>query len=257
MAKNHESVVITYSSGDSVAARSEIFRLMSDYPATDEEKQRSQGLFIYSSLLARMTAISDIYRKIVHLPGVVVDLGTWRGQTAVLCENCRAIFEPLHFNRRILCFDTFEGYVGFSDKDKATSLHKDGTYSVGENYADYLSDLLVLHEKANAMGHYHGKHSVIKGDCRETLPSFFAENPSEFVALAFFDVNSYQPTKEAFDIIWKRLVPGGIVAFWQMTRSAIPAEGRVYVENILDGYKHEIFRSETYPGLCYLKKPTP
>jgi hypothetical protein len=254
MTAKHESAVLTYSSGDAVEARNEIYRLMGDYPATEDEKKRSMGLFIYGALFARLTAISDLYRKIVHLPGTVLDLGTWRGQTAVICENCRAIFEPLHFNRSIICFDTFEGYAGFSEKDKATQLHKDGTYSTGGDYADYLKNLLTLHEKANAMGHYHGKHSVIKGDIRVTMPAHFAEHPGQVIALAFFDLNAYAPTKDAFEIVWKRLVPGGIVAFWQLTRTVTPAEGRVYAENIIEGCKHQIFRSETYPGLCYIVK---
>ena len=61
-------------------------------------------------------ATADIYRQIVSIPGDVLDIGTWRGQTAVLCENFRAIYEPLHFNRRIVCFDTFEGYKGYSER---------------------------------------------------------------------------------------------------------------------------------------------
>ena len=174
----------------------------------------------------------------------------------MLCENLRAIFEPLHFNRRIVCFDTFEGYKGFSGKDKATKLHRDGTYALsGNDYAEFLRQLLVLHEKSNAMGHNHGKHKVIKGDCRKTIPRFFQENPSEYLALAFFDVNSYEPTLKAFEPVWGRLVPGGVVAFWQLTRNTIPAEGRVYAEHILGRHAHTLHRSVTYPGLCYLVKP--
>lgn len=255
MEKSHESAVVSYSSVNSVDARMDIFRLMNTYRATDEEKERSLGLFLRGSLLARIFAIADIYKQIVDIPGAVFDVGTWRGQTAVVCENLRAIFEPLHFNRRIVCFDTFDGYKGFSDKDKATELHRDGTYGVGgDDYAEFLRRLLVLHEQSNAMGHNNGKHKVIKGDCRETIPQFFAENPNEYLALAFFDVNSYDPTLKAFQQVWRNLVPGGIVAFWQLTRSTIPAEARVYAENILSDYPHTLHRSATYPGLCYLVK---
>src|SRR5262245_16739198 len=124
MTNKHESSVITYSNDTSLNARTELFDLLNSYPGTTEEKERSLCLFIRGSLLARIFAIRELYEKIVGYPGVIIDLGTWRGQTAVICENLRAIFEPLHFNRRIVCFDTFEGYVGFSDKDKATELHK-------------------------------------------------------------------------------------------------------------------------------------
>jgi hypothetical protein len=256
MAKNHESAVVSYSPPGSLDARMEIFNLMDGYQATKEEKERSLGLFLRGSLLARIFAIADIYRQIVDIPGAILDIGTWRGQTAVLCENLRAIYEPLHFNRRIVCFDTFEGYKGFSSKDKATNLHQDGTYALsGTDYAEFLRQLLSLHEQANAMGHNHGKHKVIAGDCRETIPKFFAESPNEYVALAFFDVNSYEPTLSAFEEVWPRLVPGGIAAFWQLTRNTIPAEARVYSEKILPNFPHKLRRSATYPGLCYMVKP--
>lgn len=254
MKKKHESSVISYSSENSIDARNELFNYLKTYPATDEETERSLGLFIRGSLLARIFAIRELYEKIVLLPGVVIDLGTWRGQTAVVCENLRAIFEPLHFNRRIICFDTFEGYKGFGKKDNATELHKDGTYSVGVEYAALLEKLLVLHEKNNAMGHNHGKHKVIKGDCRITLPNFFKDYTNETVALAFFDVNAYDPTLDAFKMIYEKMVPGGIIAFWQLTRNVIKAEGSVYSENILNTCPHTIHRSQFYPGLCYLIK---
>lgn len=106
MTEKHESSVLTYSPQDAIDARKEIFELMNTYQSTDEEKERSLGLFLRGSLLARFLAISDIYQLIVDIPGVILDIGTWRGQTAVICENLRAIFEPLHFNRRIICFDT-------------------------------------------------------------------------------------------------------------------------------------------------------
>jgi hypothetical protein len=255
MMDKHESSVLTYSSADSIDARMELFECLKTYNATPEETERSLGLFIRGSLLARILAIGDVYRKIVLLPGIVMDVGTWRGQTAVLCENFRAIYEPLHFNRRIVCFDTFEGYQGFSDKDRATELHKDGAYNVGgTDYADYLRALLILHEKSNAMGHNNGKHRVIAGDCRKTIADFFAEHKNEFVALAFFDLNAYEPTEYAFEQIYARLVPGGIIAFWQLTRDSVPAEGAVYTQTIMKKYNCRITRSDTYPGLCYLIK---
>ena len=253
--KNHESTKISYSSSEAIKAREEIYKRLLNYPATDDEAERSLGLFLRGSLLARIMATFEIYQKIIELPGCILDLGTWRGQTAVLCENFRAIAEPLHLNRRIVCFDTFEGYQGFSDKDKPTEIHQDGTYATGGlEYQKYLEELLVLHEKSNAMGHINQKHRVIKGDCRLTLPAFLRENQNEMVACAFLDFNSYEPTKEAIDAIWSRLVPGGVVALWQLTRDLIPAEGSVYNNEILNKLGHTLKRATYYPGLCYLIK---
>lgn len=74
------------------------------------------------------------------LPGAILDLGTWRGQTAVLCENFRAILEPLNFQRRIHAFDTFTGYTGFAEHDtRDRKLFSDGTYSLSGEYADFAA----------------------------------------------------------------------------------------------------------------------
>ncbi len=250
----HESSVLSYSPQSAIRAREELFNRLQHYPATPEETERSLGLFVRGSLLARMLAVAELYQRITTLPGVVMDIGTWRGQTAVLCENLRAIYEPLNFTRRIFAFDTFEGYAGFGEKDQPSDLHRDGSYATGGDYAGYLRELLLLHEQSNAMGHNHGKHQVIAGDCRQTIPDFFAQQTHECVALAFFDLNAHAPTKEAFEAVYARMVPGAIAAFWQLTRSATPAEGQVYVQEILGKKPHRMHRAAIYPGLCYLEK---
>ena len=252
---DHESGVMSYSDEKSLDARFKLFELLFKYPGTNDERERSLGLFIRGSLLARILAIADLYKFIIQKPGIILDIGTWRGQTAIICENLRAIYEPLHFNRRIICFDTFKGYKGFSDKDKSTNLHREGSYDLGgSEYADYLNNLLMLHEKNNIAGHNHGKHKVIQGDCTKTIPIFLSENPSEFISLSFFDLNAYNPTLDAFNHVWSRTIPGGIVAFWQLSRNNTQAEGRVYNEHILNLLNHEISKSNIYPGLCYLTK---
>lgn len=251
----HESSHCTFSALDSLEARQQLYALSQSYPGSPEEKERSLGLFLRGSLFARLLAIDEIYQRIISLPGSILDLGTWRGQTAVLCENLRAIYEPLNFHRRIICFDTFTGYSGFSSQDQATPQHGNGTYSLhGSAYASLLSELLTLHERNNAMGHINGKHKVIPGDILDTLPQFLDSNSNELVALAFLDLNCFEPTRLAVEQILERLVPGGIIAFWQLTRDFIQAEGKVYCSHILDTVPHKLLRSKTYPGLSYLIK---
>jgi hypothetical protein len=253
----HESSILTNSNEDQIKARTELFDLMGSYPATREEKERSLGLFVRGSLLARILATLEVYQQIVALPGSILDVGTWRGQTAVLCENFRAVLEPLNFQRRIHAFDTFTGYAGFADNEpRHRELYSDGTYSLPGAYADLLRKLLNLHERSNAMGHVNNKHRVWEGDCRETLAAFEKELPGEMIALAWFDLNVIEPTRDAFETILSRLVPGGVVAFWQLTRGGeIPAEGIHYLSHILGKHNHRLHRAQAYPSLCYLTFP--
>jgi hypothetical protein len=254
--QGHESVVVSNSPAEAVEVRAQLLNLLRTYPSTDAEIERSMGLFLRGSLLARFMAVEHVYRLVIDKPGCIFDLGTWRGQTAVLCENYRAVLEPLNPYRRIVCFDTFNGYAGFSDADAATELHRDGTYGVGgSDYAALLRGILEMHEASNVNGHNRGKHSVIEGDIRETLPAFLTDNPSEFPALVFFDLNSVEPSQDALERMWDVLVPGGVIAFWQLTQKRIPAEGNVYRNSFMSRHAHSISKCPTYPGLVYLVKP--
>jgi hypothetical protein len=250
----HESGGITRSSEESLSAREKLFKLSQSYPATDTERERSAGLFLRGSLLARFLAIYEIYKEIIELPGFIFDVGTWRGQTAVLAENFRAILEPLNLDRRICAFDTFEGYRGFGERDKPTQLHRDGKYSVGTSYEDYLRELLEIHEISNAMGHYREKHLVIAGDVTKTMPALLNENPEMFIACAFIDLNSVEPTELIIDLIWERLVPNGRMVFWQLTQPKTAGDGMAYVSRILGSKSHLIRRSLIYPGLTQVVK---
>jgi len=254
MKNKHESSELTYSNELSIKSRKKIFKLMQDYDARSEEFERSLGLFVRGSLLARILAITDIYNMILQLPGTIFDIGCWRGQTSVVCENLRAIYEPLNFNRRIYLFDTFTGYKGFKSNEKTTEYQKNNTYSVGDNYPELLNELLILHEKSNAMGHNNGKHQIIKGDCRKTLPKFFKDYPNELIALSYFDLNAFEPTKIAIDLVWDKTVSNGILAFWQLTRNNIHGESIAYQQSILNRYTHDIHICPTYPGLTYIIK---
>lgn len=173
----------------------------------------------------------------------------------MICENLRSIYEPLNFNRRIYCFDTFKGYKGFTSRDKNSKFYRDSTYALsGSKYADFLNNLLIEHEKSNAMGHNNNKHRVIVGDCIKTVPNFFKEYPNQIISLAFLDINAYEPLKAIIHEIWNRIVPNGILAFWQLTRESILAEGSIYFEKLQNDYPHELYQSRVYPGLCYLIK---
>ncbi|WP_460423474.1 dTDP-6-deoxy-L-hexose 3-O-methyltransferase [Pseudomonas sp. ZL2] len=248
------STSVTQSSESQLDAREHLWEEFQNAPLDDAEKERNLGLFIRSPLLARLLAISDVYREIVQIPGSVLDFGTWRGQNAVLCENLRAIFEPFNKQRRIAAFDTFQGYKSHAvDAQVDNENFRDGCYSTGEGYADYLTRLLGLHESINALPHVPSGHKVVAGDIKETLPQFIEDNRNLLVALAFFDMNLEGPTRFALDQILGRCVPGSLLVFFQLQRDFLPGEGYAYVADVLGKVRHELRRSATYPSLCIVK----
>lgn len=250
-----ESTAQSFSNKESLNARKEIFKMMNNFQWDDSEKERSLGLFIRGSLLARIIATQELYLKIINLPGTIFDIGTWRGQTAVLCENFRAIYEPLNLRRKIVCFDTFDGYPEFSEKDNPLRFQRKGTYQAGGlEYVEYLKELLCLHEKSNAMGHNYNKHEIIVGNTEKTIPNYFKDNPHTLISLAFLDLNSYNSTHSALSYIYPKIVPSGIIAFWQLQNHEVHGEGGVYNDFINGKYMHKCLKSKVYPGLCYIIK---
>lgn len=248
------STSVTQSSDSQLEAREQLWQAFARAPLDDAEKERNLGLFIRSASLARMLAISDLYREIVRLPGSVLDFGTWRGQNAVLCENLRAIFEPFNKQRRIAAFDTFAGYQSHAGDGQVANVNfQDGCYDTGNGYADYLRHLLTLHERVNALPEVSGGHQVVEGDIKNTLPQFIEQQRNLLVALAFFDMNLEGPTRFALEQILPRCLPGSLLVFFQLQRDFLPGEGYAYVAEILGKVRHEIKRSETYPSLCIVK----
>ena len=250
----HESARITQSNEQMIENRKLIFEILNRIEFTDDEKQRLLPMFLSSSKLARIFAIYEVYEQIIDIPGSILDLGTWRGETMIICENLRAILEPFNKQRRVIGFDTFQGYEGFQQNETNSKYHKNGTYDTGKDYETILKNLIEYHQGSNVMGHLK-IHKVIKGDVRKTLPQFFKSHQNEIVSLAFFDLNNYEPTEIAFKSIYEKLIKGGILVFWQLTRDkeVVSAEGKFF-NDFIRNLPFKIKKSKFYPSLSYIIK---
>jgi hypothetical protein len=230
----------TNASDAQLAFRDELAELYRSTPLPADELMTNLGLYIRGSALVKLLVLNDLYTRIKDLPGVIVEFGTWWGQNMVLFENLRAIYEPFNKTRQIIGFDTFEGYQGFSAHDEAGDVFDEGGYSVGGQYKQYLERLLEVHEGNNVLGHIRGLHSLVAGDVTETAPRYFEERPELTVALAYFDMGLYRPTKAALEAIRPHLVPGSVLLLDEFSWSEAKGEAVAFKEVFADGgYKIE------------------
>ena len=155
-----------------------------------------------------------------------------------MLENLRAIHEPFNKQRPIVGFDTFRGYGG----DDGAAF-----YNTGAAYKDYLAELLCSHAGANAFGHVPGDHRLIEGDVTVTAPQYFSDNPATLVALAYFDMGSYEPTRAALDAILPHLVPGSVLLFDELTWPGAPGEAIAFKE-VFRGLDYAIEKCALYPS---------
>ncbi|MBU0667303.1 MAG: crotonobetainyl-CoA--carnitine CoA-transferase, partial [Nanoarchaeota archaeon] len=119
--------------------RKKLNLLFNNCPINEDEKLNNLGLFIKRQLLSRILFMHMLYKKIIDIHGVVIEFGVRWGQNLALLQNFRGIYEPFNYNRKILGFDTFEGFPSVSDKDKN---FKKGDYGVTKEYEKYLQKIL-------------------------------------------------------------------------------------------------------------------
>jgi len=232
----------TKSTSSQIAQRQKIFDLFQKRPMPDEHLLVNLGLYMRSSALAKILFINELYGLIVDVPGVIMEFGIWWGQNLILAENLRAIYEPFNHTRRIIGFDTFSGYASFSERDRPTrkggfqsysDVLKEGGYSVSQGYRTYLEKLIAAHEGNNILGNIR-KHTLIEGNVVDTVPKFFEDNPETVVALAYFDLALYEPTKTCLQAILPHLVPGSVILLDELNYPEAPGETIAFKEALRD-----------------------
>jgi len=231
-------------------ARQKLLDLFRKCPIPQEELLVNLGLYIRSSVLAKFLYINELYQRIIHIPGVIMEFGCWWGQNLALFESLRAIHEPYNWTRKIVGFDTFMGYASISPEDGKSELVKEGGYSVTENYEEYLKEILDYHEQENPMSHIK-KYEVVKGNAMITIEKYLDDHPETIIALAYFDLGLYEPIKKCLEAIKPYVVRGTVIALDELNSSEFPGETIAFKEVMgLDKYK--IVRSQFLPDRSYI-----
>jgi hypothetical protein len=227
---------------DQLRAREELSRLFRGAPLPESDMLFNLGLYARSGLLVKFILLADLYRRVMRVPGILLEAGCWYGQNVVLLENCRAIFESFNKQRKIVAMDTFTGYREGKFADS-------GLYATGLQYKEHLAALLRCHARANIYGHQQCPHELVAGDVRETAQKYFYEHPAETVALAILDMGPYEPTKAVLQAIKPRLLSGSCVLLDEFTLADTPGEAQAWLEVMgTSGYRME--RLALYPSKC-------
>ena len=214
---------ITYENENEKNVRNEFLRLYKNCPIPDDEILSNLGLFLNSKSLARILFIQHIYTKIIDVPGVIVEFGTRWGQNLSLFAALRGIYDTFHRHRKIIGFDTFEGFPSIHEKDGTSTLMKQGKLAVTHNYANYLGKIIECQERDNPLGHIK-KNEIISGDATIEFEKYLQDHPETIVALAYFDFDIYEPTKKCLELIRPRLVRGSVLGFDELNDPDSPGE---------------------------------
>lgn len=167
--------------------------------------------FMRRQTLSRLLYLDELYRKIVDVPGVILEFGVQHGATLSILNSLRGIHEPYNHSRTIVGFDTFEGFEGVS-KLNDPEVVKSGQYSVSNDWEVELESIITLQQQFSPLSHIN-KFELIKGNLIETFPNWLETNPGLSVAMVIFDVDIYEPTKYAIEKVIPRLTKRSLLVF--------------------------------------------
>ena len=212
-----------YSSESEEHVRLKMLDLLKNCPIPEDQLLSNIGLFLDSKNLSRILFLDEIYKKIVDTQGVVMEFGTRWGQNSAVFAALRSIYEPFNRHRKIVLFDTFEGFPDISSYDGDSDLMTVGQLSTGENYEKYLSAVMQAQEGTNPLNHIK-KFSICKGEAGEELEKYFTDHPETIVSLAYFDFDLDSPTKRCLELIKNRIVKGSLIGFDELNDQDSPGE---------------------------------
>ena len=150
-----------FSNNQEQDARLKLANLLEECKIPKPEILSNLGLFLNSKNLSRILFMNYIYQKIIDVQGVVFDLGTRWGQNMSLFSSFRGIYEPYNRHRKIIGFDTFQGFVEITPEDGESNLMNPGNVTVSPNYENYLNEIMECHEQDNPLSHIK-KFSIIR-----------------------------------------------------------------------------------------------
>ncbi len=164
--------------------------------------------------LARFLAHYEIFKRIIEVPGVVVDLGVFRGGSTFTWAKLCEIFCPTDIRKTVIGFDTFSGFpkIGIEDgpEDPTQGVVAGGYFGGGSIEAD----LALAQEAMNHDRHLRHKNriEIVKGDVCETIPKFVFERGEGLkVALLNLDLDLCEPTRVALEYFVPKMARGGII----------------------------------------------
>lgn len=230
--------------------REEMLELYASSPLPPEQLMVNFPLYTRSSAIAKLLYVDELYRLIVNTPGSIMEFGVWWGANLALFESLRAVHEPYNSARTIVGFDTFEGYEAPSPVDGSHPLVSEGAYGVGASYRDHLERVLECHRRENVMAHTE-RFRLEQGDAGVRIGEYLAKHPETVIALAYFDMQLYEPTKACLEAIRPYLTRGSVIAMDELACSEFPGETIAFREVFgLDRYRLQ--RSQFLPDRTYL-----
>ena len=218
------------------------------------EKMYSLSRFVPRQALGYFLARNEIYKQVLDVHGSILDFGIYRGGSFFTWLQLSAIYEPYNHIRKVIGFDSFEGFSAIGEQDKGKN-DKDLALKVEGGMAwdgfDEISQGVELYDKNRPLGHVN-KGLLVKGDLPGSVENFLDDHDETIVAMANFGLSLYEPTLKILQAIKPRLVKGSILVFEDLNKATWPGESKALLE-VFDMSEHSLERLPYCPHISWIR----
>lgn len=201
--------------------------------------------------IARFLAKQQIYQQILNTTGIIVECGVFNGAGLFSWAQLANIFEPTNYTRKIVGFDTFEGFPEINEKQDNSGSARS---KPGDLRGSSLAELNLSAEKYNSERHLsHIKNiEFVQGNFMLTAEQYLKNNSHTIISLLYLDFDLYEPTKKALELFLPRMPRGSIVAFDEINCESFPGETKAFDE-VMGIKNFAVHRFNFDPWISYVK----
>ena len=173
---------------------------------TDKAFDYENGFYLTSKpyRMGNILAHYELYKKIIDLPGDVVELGVFKGGSLIQFATFRELLENQN-SRKIIGFDVFGKFPETNSMDSDKKFAKEWNERFTDDFVDKMDIENSISEKKFENIY------LVKGLIEETLEKYIEDNPHIRIAMLHIDTDIYEPAIFALNKLYDRIVPGGII----------------------------------------------
>lgn len=195
--------------------------------------------------IAKLLGQYEIYKKILSLPGAVVECGVYKGVSLTRFCSFRYAMET-DKARKIIGFDAFgafpKDYLRHQADIDFANAHDNESGGLGVS-KPYLQGCLTAKGFTNV--------ELVEGNVIDTALPYLGKNNHLRIALLHLDMDVYEPTKFALETFFSRVVPGGVI----MIDDYATVDGATdAVDEFFAGKDYEIQRAPYYQVPAFIVK---
>jgi macrocin-O-methyltransferase TylF-like protien len=206
-------------------------KLFEDSPCPTEHKLANFPKYVRRQEIARFLCRYEIFKRQLNVKGSVVECGVHHGGGVMTWAQFSATLEPYNYHRKIVGFDTFQGFPAVVEQDGHGVNAHVGAFGEGYDIHAELTRSVGQFDENRFINHKQ-KVELVRGDANKTIPQYVSENPHLVVSLLYLDFDIYEPTVTALRELLPRIPKGGIVAFDEVNNEEWPGETLAMIEQL-------------------------